>query len=48
MRYMDTKITNYRVTVGRSNVDLGSDSLLDIVQARQLLIDDAALITLTV
>ena len=30
------------LTVGRTDVDLGGDSLLDIVQDRQLLIDDAA------
>ena len=36
------------VTAGRTNVDLGSDGLLDIVQGRQLLIDDAALVTLSI
>ena len=32
----------------RPEVDLGGDSLLDIVQDRQLLIDDAALIAISV
>ena len=36
------------ITSGRPNVDLGGDSLLDIVQGRQLLIDDAAIIAISV
>ena len=42
-------ISRYQnITSRRPEVDLGGDSLLDIVQDRQLLIDDAALIAISV